>query len=144
MPQVSKPAERKSRLGNPGKEKLPPIIVALPQVEGIPEPLRTLGAEGRRTWDRVWTAGAYWVAGQTDIEIVQMLAECVDERMILRAKVFTGSDWRDRVALRNLEEFTLRLYSILGFSPTDRSKLGVGQVRAASVLDELRARREKL
>jgi hypothetical protein len=92
----------------------------------------------------VWTAGAYWVAGQTDIEIVQMLAECVDERMILRTKVFTGSDWRDRVALRNLEEFTLRLYSILGFSPTDRSKLGVGQVRAASVLDELRARREKL
>ena len=35
------------------------------------------------------------------------------------------------------------MYSMLGFSPVDRSKMGLGEVRPSSVLDELRLKRER-
>jgi hypothetical protein len=55
----------------------------------------------------------------------------------------SAHDWHDRVGLRNLEGLILSMYSMLGFSPVDRGKMGVGEVRASSVLDELKARRAK-
>ncbi len=113
------------------------------QVVGVPEPLRPLGVEGLAAWVRVWTAGAYWVSGSTDVQIVQMLCECEDERSVLRERVMVEHDWHDRVGLRNLEGLILSMYSMLGFSPVDRGKMGVGEVRASSVLDELKARRAK-
>jgi division protein CdvB (Snf7/Vps24/ESCRT-III family) len=66
-----------------------------------------------------------------------MLCECEDERAMLRLKVFAEQDWRDRVGLRKLEEFILVMYSKLGFTPTDRGKLGVGEVRPASLLERV-------
>jgi hypothetical protein len=61
---------------------------------------------------------------------------------MLRLKVLADQDWRDRVGLRNLEHDIRAMYSLMGFNPVDRGKMGVGEVRPASVLDELRARRE--
>jgi hypothetical protein len=77
------------------------------------------------------------------VQIVQMLCECEDERSALRDRVMSAHDWHDRVGLRNLEGLILSMYSMLGFSPVDRGKMGVGEVRASSVLDELKARRAK-
>ena len=143
MPRAAVPVERKRKLGNPGKQALPKQIIVAEQVEGVPEPLRVLGSEGQAAWVRIWTAGAYWVSGSTDVQIVQMLCECEDERSALRDRVMSAHDWHDRVGLRNLEGLILSMYSMLGFSPVDRGKMGVGEVRAASVLDELKARRAK-
>ena len=143
MPRTAVPVERKRKLGNPGKQSLPEQIIVAEQVVGVPEPLRELGAEGLAAWVRIWTAGAYWVSGSTDVQIVQMLCECEDERSALRDRVMSSHDWHDRVGLRNLEGLILSMYSMLGFSPVDRGKMGVGEVRAASVLDELKARRAK-
>ena len=143
MPRTRIPVERKRKLGNPSKEKLPPQVFVAEQVSGVPAPLAELGPAGRATWDRLWSSGATWISGRTDVEVAQLLCENVDERAVLRKQVFEGGDWRDRVGLRNLQAEIRVLYSMLGFSPVDRAKLGVGEVRPSSVLDELRLKRER-
>jgi hypothetical protein len=141
MPYPAKPIERHRKLGNPGKLKLPePKYIAEPVTE-IPEPLRLLGEHGLATWNRIWQSGASWISGPTDIEIIQLLCESVEERLNLRFHALQNKDWRDRVALRAIDNFIISIYSLLGFSPADRSKLGFGEVRPASIIDELKARR---
>ena len=144
MPRRATPVERKRKLGQPshGKKLAEPIFVA-DQVSGIPTPLQELGPAGRATWDRLWTSGATWISGNTDIEWAQLLCECVDERAELRKQVFAEREWRDRVGLRNLEHDIRAMYSLMGFNPVDRGKMGVGEVRPSSVLDELRLKRER-
>ena len=141
MPRTAMPVERKRRLGNPGQKKLPAKIIVAEQIRKIPEPRHPLGKYGLEAWNEIWTAGSHWISSATDVAVIQMLCECEDERAMLRLKVLAEQDWRDRVGLRKLEEFILVMYSKLGFTPTDRGKMGVGEVRPASVLDELRARR---
>ena len=104
-------------------------------------PLHPLGVAGLALWKRVWAANDGTLLN-IDSHIVQMLCECVDERAELRRQVFAEREWRDRVGLRNLEHDIRAMYSLMGFNPVDRGKMGVGEVRPASVLDELRARRE--
>lgn len=143
MPNPAKPVEKKRRAGNPGKRPLPKLssVTALPAVESTPEPLRDLGAEGSKMWNRVWSAGASWLSASTDIELVQMLCESMDERMFLRQLVLSGEgEWRDRVALRNIEDQIHRWLSVLGWNPSERGKLGVAEVRAMSALERLQAK----
>lgn len=145
MPNPAKPPARQRRLGNPGKVRLPEPVVIIPAVTKVPEPLRPFyGQEGRDAWQRIWESGSHWISGTTDMQIVQMLCECEEERTNLRAIALRKepADWRDRIALRSLDTFILSLYSILGFTPADRAKLGLAEVRSQSVVDELKARRQ--
>jgi len=83
-----------------------------------------------------------WLSPASDAEVVQMLAEAMDERMVLREAVMSGDhDWRDRIALRSLDDQIKSLLSSLGFTPTDRAKLGVAEVKQMSKLDAMRARK---
>lgn len=145
MPNPPKPVEVKRRTGNPGKRALPDRskVVALPAADGIPDPLRPLQREGRRTWDRVWGNGAVWLSPATDIELVQNLAESMDEREVLRAKVLDEGDRYDRIALRKLDEQVKAMLSALGFTPVDRTRMGVAEVQAVSKLEQMRARRAR-
>lgn len=144
MPMPTKPVEQKRRTGNPGKRKLPDAakVIALPAADGIPEPLRPLGVEGRRSWNRAWSGGAVWLSPASDIETVQAFCETIDERESLRGVVMSGEgDWRDRVALRNLDAQIKAHLSALGFTPVDRTRMGVAEVKQMSKLDALRARK---
>jgi len=92
-----------------------------------PEPPRPLGVEGRRLWDSLWNLRRAWIDRATDLEHVALLCESMDERMGLRLKAIrSNSDWRDRVALRNLDEQIRVLLADLGLNPTDRKSLNVG------------------
>ena len=42
----------------------------------------------------------------------------------LRVRVMQSNDWRERRALRELDERVIRNLPLLGFTPADRSKLG--------------------
>lgn len=136
------PAERKRRTGNPGKRALPSLasVTKLAPVDGTPEPLRPLGVEGRKMWDRIWSSAQSWIAPSTDIELVQMTCEAMDERVALRVAVLRGSDWRDRVALRSIESDLRSMLSSLGMTPIDRTRMGVAEVAPMSKLEQLRAR----
>jgi hypothetical protein len=144
MPMPTKPVEQKRRTGNPGKRKLPDAanVIALPAADGIPEPLRPLGIEGRRSWDRTWSGGAVWLSPASDIEAVQALCETIDERLAVRELVMSGEgDWRDRVALRKLDDVLRAHLGAIGFTPVDRTRMGVAEVKQMSKLDALRARK---
>ena len=126
-----KPVEQKIRLGILGKRKLPSRaeIVALPSLASdIPEPHRPLAKHGRELWERVWSSGAAWLRPALDGDLVLMACEMTDERTVLRQIVFSDrSAWRERRALREIDRHITSLLSQLGFSPTDRATLGIGE-----------------
>ncbi len=138
-----KPVEQKRRIGNPGKRKLPPPVAevhVLPFRE-IPEPHRPIAtAFGRRMWDAVWTAGAAWLKPNMDAEIVLMACEAIDERVQLRNQVMLNPNaWRERRGLRELDKQISSLLGQIGFSPTDRANLGLGETKHHE-FHEIRAR----
>lgn len=140
-----KPIEQKRMLGNPGKRALPDEnqTILLPRVEATPEPPRPLLKYGQELWERVWSMGATWVSDKTDIELLMMTCEMVDERWNLRIKVMQDDDPKLRRGLRELDRQLVSNLSLLGFTPADRSRLGVAEVKARSKLEELLARSEQ-
>jgi hypothetical protein len=139
----SKPIEQKRLLGNPGKRAMPDenSVVLLQQVEQTPEPPRPLLKYGQDLWDRIWGMAATWVSDTSDLELLTMTCEMVDERWNLRVKVMQSDDAVMRRGLRELDRQIVSNLSLLGFTPSDRSRLGVAEVKAKSKLEELMDRR---
>lgn len=140
----SKPIEQKRLLGNPGKRALPDesSVVLLQQIDHVPEPPRPLLKYGADLWNRVWGIGATWISDKTDIELLLMTCEMVDERWNLRARVMADmEDSKARRGLRELDRQLVTNLSLLGFTPSDRSRLGVAEVKAKTRLEELLERK---
>lgn len=147
-----KPTELKRAQGNPGKRPLPKLatVTPLPQVtskapEHLSEPQKKL-----------WTAlrsHAVWIA-DTDQPSLQLLCEKLDRRDEIIAKLQTSDPilYTDKGyayanplvgMLSTIETEITKLFSLLGLTPTDRTKLGVAEVKARSVLDDLIEKRQK-
>lgn len=143
MGRPPKPAEIKRLTGNPGKRKLPNEreIVLLPAALEVPEPTRPLLKYGREVWDKVWEVGVNWISPNTDIELLLMTCEMIDERWNLRVKVMQTDDAKLRRGLRELDKQIINNLSLLGFTPADRSRLGWAEVKAKSKLEELMDRK---
>jgi hypothetical protein len=137
----SKPIEQKRALGNPGKRALPTNAIELARITQKPKPSRPLLKYGQELWDKVWTMGATWISPNTDSELLLMTCEMIDERWNLRVKVMQTDDPKLRRGLRELDRQIVSNLSLLGFSPADRSRLGVAEVKAASKLEELMQRK---
>jgi len=112
-------------------------------VTETPQPTRPLLKYGQELWDKVWSMGATWISPNTDSELLLMTCEMIDERWNLRVKVMQTDDARLRRGLRELDRQIVSNLSLLGFSPADRSRLGVAEVKAASKLEELMLRKAK-
>ena len=146
MGRPPKPIEQKRALGNPGRRPLPTegSLVLLPSMYEIPEPPRPIVTEAAKAlWNRTWTMGQTWLSPQTDIELLLMTCEMVDERWNLRIKVLQDNRPEDRKGLRDLERQLVANLSLLGFTPTDRSRLGVAEVKKISKLEALREQQNK-
>jgi hypothetical protein len=139
MPNPPKPVEQKRLLGNPGKRALPQGSLELSGLGDSPEPLRPLGVVGEAFWVEAWGKGALWL-GRTDAWLVQLTAEMFDEREELRAilaeKVAANdvNAWRDRRQLRDLERSLVTNLSLMAWTPVDRSRYGLAEVKAKSKL----------
>lgn len=140
-----KPTEVKRKLGNPGGRKLPDQkqIQMFEPVSSLPEPARPLLKYGREFWDKVWLNGLQWISVNTDSELLLMTCELVDERWNLRVRVMQSNDWRERRALRELDDRIIRNLSLMGFTPADRSRLGVAEVKAISKMEALKRRADE-
>jgi len=138
-----KPVELKRVQGNPGKRALPDekAMILLPAAETIPEPSRPLLKYGREMWDRIWGMGQLWISPTSDYELCLMTCEMIDERWNLRVKVMSSEDAKLRRGLRELDRTIVSNLSLLGFSPTDRMRLGIAEVKKQSRLEELMARK---
>ena len=139
------PVEKAKLLGNPSKRPLPDdsALEVLPAAEEMPEPLRPLEDAGTALWLRVWRAAQVWLSPDTDVELLQITCELLDERQELQAVVRETRDWRDRRALRSIDSQLLSNLSVLGFTPTDHSRLGVARVKAESTLQQMRRERDE-
>ena len=138
----AKPTEIKRKLGNPGQRRLPnqSEIQMFEPVVSVPEPARPLLRYGREFWDKVWLNGLQWISVNTDSELLLMTCELIDERWNLRVRVMQSNDWRERRALRELDSRLISNLSLMGFTPADRSKLGVAEVKAISKMEALKRR----
>jgi len=140
-----KPIEQKRLAGNVGKRPLPDNTIKLVQElvqdnKQVIEPPRPLGATGREFWDRIWGMAYTWISPESDLELLMITSELIDERWSLRVNVFRDGRPEDRKALRNLDKQLVSNLSLLGFSPTDRSRLGIAEVKRQTKLEELRTR----
>ncbi|NBW19270.1 MAG: phage terminase small subunit P27 family, partial [Caulobacteraceae bacterium] len=143
-----KPTEQKRLTGNPGKRALPKNsaeIVALPPRAPVPE---HLGHAGSSLYQMILAACEGWL-GLSDQAVVIMLAEGADRRADLLERLKREGDvlYTDKGyayanpaagMLSTLEKQMTQWLSSLGMTPTDRSRLGLAEVKRVSKLDQLK------
>jgi len=139
MPNPPKPIEQKRLIGNPGKRALPS---GLPMVEGgYVEPQRPLDFAGMQLWQAAMTTGGNWIARNSDTQLLLMVCEQMDRRTNLISQIEETQEWRLYRALHDLEKMISTNLSMLGFTPADRTRLGLAEVKTASKLEELMNRK---
>lgn len=152
-----KPTEVKRALGNPGRRELPPAPMPGQGVTAeiaVPKPPRGLGRKGKELWNTLWVNGRNHLSLHDDLPILLMLCNAWDELEYIKQQFDSGAVPKTYLmpngAYANHPFIAQRkeLYtqctawlSMLGFSPTDRSRLGLTEVRQASPLDEMAKRR---
>ena len=142
------PLERKKKLGHLREDRIPGgQAIELSRPEGELEPPESLGPEGLQVWEKV-TAAAPWLWNGVDDLALQILCEQIDERVELRGLVMSGEgSSRDRSALRALEKQIAGNLSLLGFTPSDRARLGLIQASRTEKslkLEEMMRRAEQM
>ena len=139
MPNPAKPVELKRQLGNPGRRPLPE---AMPMVAGgYVEPARPLEFAGMQLWKSAMTTGENWIARNSDTQLLLLTCEQMDRRTDLIAQIHETQEWRLYRALHDLEKMISQNLSLLGFTPSDRTRLGMAEVKPASKLEELMERK---
>lgn len=142
----AKPTEQKRKTGNPGKRPLPDLknVIALPPIKGN-APLH-LSDAGQKMWADV-RAMAPWIAN-TDGKLLIELCEKMDKKYELKEKLaatdyvlFTDKGYAYANPLfgmlNTVENDIVKLLSLLGLTPVDRSKLGVAEVTTKGKLAQL-------
>ena len=138
MPNPPKPTELKILQGNPGRRDLRLNDGIAPLEYGYVEPLRPLGVVGKQLWDSIFGAGELWIAIRTDTQLVQMVCEQLDRRERLRELWEQNpSDRAVNMSLFDVEKAIVNGFSLLGFSPADRTRLGLVSAKTKSKLQEL-------
>ena len=166
MGRPPKPTEMKRALGNPGKRALPAPKLAIPaSAQLIPPVPMGLKRHGKAAWSRLWSVGGAWLSPTTDLDLLTRLCQAHDEREVLRrivvkyghlvAKVVEEDEVDEPVGgsrfsrvydikanpaviqLRKLEELITRYEGLCGFTPSDRSRLGMAEVTRVSKLYQL-------
>jgi hypothetical protein len=133
--------EKKKQLGNPGKRAMPkPEIVLHAGPVDAPD---DLGKAGRALWSRVFDEGEIWVSPRIDFVLLERVCRALDRVVVLEA--LFDEDPGNRQTVMSINETDKVIFSglgLLGFSPADRARLGLAEVKRQSKLDELMSRRE--
>jgi P27 family predicted phage terminase small subunit len=148
-----KPTEVKRRAGNPGKRPLAEPLAIVPAANGIPTPPMPLDRAGAALWSQIWSEASDWLA-PSDVPLVALLAQFADERDRWLAHAteegvtHTTRHGAIRVhpgiaEARRLEASMITCLSLLGLSPSDRSRLGLSEVRRMSSIADLLSRRQR-
>lgn len=150
MANPPKPNELKRKQGNPGKRPLPSLatVTLIPRTQEI-APLH-LSPDRQALWVTLRET-AFWISN-TDQSNLLLLCEKLDRRAEyiahLASSTFVlytdkGYAYANPLVgmLSTIETEITKLFSLLGLTPTDRTRLGVAEVKARSALDELIAKR---
>lgn len=143
MVNPAKPIEQKRLLGNPGKRALPEPEIVL--WAGRVEPPDSIGAAGRALWSQVFDQGEIWISPRLDVTLLERVCRALDRAVVLE-QLFE-EDPSDRKLVMSINETDRLIMSglgLLGFSPADRARLGLAEVKRRSKLEELQAKRDAL
>lgn len=142
MANPPKPAELKVLQGNPGQHKIKVSVDVAPVPYGRVDPLRPLDWAGQQLWDSVFGAGELWVSNRTDIQLVQLVCEQLDRKVRIESYIAEKPDeWHMFKQLNDLERLIQSNLSLLGFTPADRTRLGLVSAKTKSKLEDLLARK---
>jgi hypothetical protein len=137
-----KPAELNLIQGNPSKRPIRMNDAIAPLDYGYRDPIRPLGEAGKQFWDSVFGVGELWISIKTDTQLVQILAEQIDRREWLRQHILDHPDeWHMVKQLNDTEMMIVKNLSLLGFTPADRTRLGLISTKTKSKLEELMAKK---
>lgn len=128
-----KPIEQKKRQGTYRKDR-DPSHGNLAAVPAIPAEMHDLAPAS--ALEQVLHEGVHWIAS-TDAVKVSLLREAMDDYAALRA---AGASAKD---VREARSEVSKMLGELGFDPSARSRLGLAEVKAASKLEEMQARRDQ-
>lgn len=138
------PVEKKRMLGNPGKRGLPGED-AIVLHQGKVEPPEGLGKSGTALWSRVFDEGEIWISPRLDVTLLERVCRALDRISVLD-QMF-DADPTDRkliMSINETEKVIMSGLSVLGFTPADRARLGLAEIKRQSKLDEMMARAEAL
>jgi len=150
MAPPTKPTELKKRIGTLRGDRTKPALTILAAVPVNLDPPDTLGDEGAGEWRHV-LASCRWI-GPSDLRNLRLYCEALDRRSELLAEVASQGHvlYTDKGyaylnpavgALQTTEVQITKWLSLLGLTPSDRSRLGVAEVKAQSTLEQLAAKR---
>ena len=139
------PLEEKRKRGTLRMDRLPESgleeVSRLPIVEGIPAPPEHLGPRGQEFWTKAFEGGN-WLWGDIDGTLLGHTGALLDEREELSELVQSDPEnTRLRAALRQLDKQLVSNLAHLGFTPSDRARLGLVRVKQQSKLEQMMAAR---
>jgi hypothetical protein len=143
MPNPPKPAELKMLQGNPGKRAIRTNDAIAPLEYGYIEPPVELGVVGKQFWDSIFGAGELWISIKTDTQLVQLVCEQLDRRELIKEQIQadpTDPTWYRQA--NEVEKAIVTGLSLLGFSPADRTRLGLVSAKTKTKLEEIIAKRQ--
>ena len=131
-----KPVEQHKRTGtyNAAKHNRGALVaVEAVEIEPVFKPAADLFVE-------IMQAGSAWFAKSDSVQLA-MLRESLEERERLLPVAESSTEARKQ--LRELNREIADWLTQLGFNPTARARLGLAEVKAASTLEKLQAKRPK-
>jgi hypothetical protein len=143
MPTPKVPSEIKAKRGTLRPEDRERMVAA-PKVEGgYIEPFRPLEFAGLQLWKSAMITGSSWIARNSDTHLLMMTCEQLDRREEIRSLIAETQDWHLYKQLNDLERLITSNLGLLGFTPSDRTRLGLAEVKTQSKFEELMARKEQ-
>lgn len=152
MPARSKPLERIKATARNSTHKADGRPLAIPQYtidkrSDAAEMPRGLRTRGKREWLKIWASGP-WLNPDHDYAWVEQIARAYDDIDVFRRRIdqdglVVKGSLGQPVAhplvaeVRKCEATIRQCLSVLGYSPTDRARLGLAEVKARGALEDL-------
>ena len=156
------PVEKKRRRGAELRGHLPAVPVpefalATVGLSDLPKAPDTLSDYGSAYWSMFWNAGRRHLSEAHDSALIERL--CLAFEQLARIEAWLGTDvtrWFYETAngqlvthplIKQKTELNAQVtawLSLLGFTPSDRARLGLAEIRVANELDQFRRRNTKV
>jgi P27 family predicted phage terminase small subunit len=130
----------------PGGREVVKAQYTIVKREDAPPIPRGLQYRGKKEWAKIWDSGP-WLNPEQDYAWVEQIARAYDDMDTFRKQVtqegLIAKGYAGQVVahpllaeIRKCEETIRKCLSILGYSPTDRARLGIAEVKRQTALQE--------
>jgi P27 family predicted phage terminase small subunit len=158
----AQPIEKKRRSGARIRNGLaavpvPEFALATIHLTDLPDAPTSLSECGRAYWTMFWDAGRRHLSEKHDSALIEKLCNAIEEVAFIN--VWLGHDVTRRFyetangqivthpLVKQKSELNAQItawLSLLGFTPSDRARLGLAEIRVANELDNFRRRNTKV